>query len=109
MTAEGLGVAWERLKAEVARIADIDETGIERDALLVRDLGLDSCGLVELAVVLSDDFDIELSAEDVRDVKWSTITMATVLAWVQYPPRGEAVKADGVPPGQRTCGDLRAP
>ena len=59
----------ERIKAIIAARLGIDAAGIDDYALLAEELGADSLDLVEIIIAVEDSFGVEISDEEVMEIK----------------------------------------
>lgn len=57
-------VVLERVRSQIASILEIDEEEIAEDTLLIDDLDADSLDLIDLVLLLQDEFNIGLSEGD---------------------------------------------
>ena len=62
-------MVFEKVAAILAEQLDVDQDDITLNTALVEDLGADSLDLVDLVMTLEDEFDIEITDEDVETVK----------------------------------------
>jgi acyl carrier protein len=62
-------VIFEKVKSILAQQLDLDESKITMDSLIVDDLGADSLEIVDLAMNLEDEFDLQISDEAIENVK----------------------------------------
>lgn len=53
----------------ISRELMVDELDVVPDAILIDDLGADSLALVDLAMALEDEFDIQISDDELEDIK----------------------------------------
>ncbi len=60
---------FEKVKSILAQQLDLDESKITMDSLIVDDLGADSLEIVDLAMNLEDEFDLQISDEAIENVK----------------------------------------
>lgn len=58
-----------RARELVAAHLDIDPAKVTEDASFVDDLGADSLDVVEIAMILEEEYDLEISDDDVEAVK----------------------------------------
>lgn len=61
----------QRAKELLSEQLGLDIERMENHATLIEDLGCDSLDLIEIAIATEDEFDIELTDEDVE--KWRTV------------------------------------
>ncbi len=66
----------ERIKAIIAARLGIDAAGIDDYALLAEELGADSLDLVEIIIAVEDSFGVEISDEEVMEMKCVTDMVA---------------------------------
>ena len=59
----------EKVRSILCSQLDLEEDKVTADALLSDDLGADSLDLVDLVMSLEEEFNIELSDEDVGEIK----------------------------------------
>jgi acyl carrier protein len=57
----------ERLKKVLAKELKIDTSQIKNDSSLADDLGVDSADMVDLLFAIEDEFDIEISDDEVEE------------------------------------------
>ena len=68
-------ISWESLRSQVALIAQVPASDIDRNTRLVADLGLDSLAVTEVAVVLMEEFGTDALAEGLDEIEWETLTV----------------------------------
>ncbi|MBQ4573908.1 MAG: acyl carrier protein [Clostridia bacterium] len=66
----------ERIKAIIAARLGIDAAGIDDYALLAEELGADSLDLVEIIIAVEDSLGVEISDEEVMEMKCVTDMVA---------------------------------
>ncbi len=71
----GASVSWERFVTEVATIALVPAADIHEKTRLLEDLALDSLALAELAVVLTDKYDLHSPSSDLNSRTWQDCTV----------------------------------
>lgn len=59
----------EKVRSILCSQLDLEEEKVTSDALLSDDLGADSLDLVDLVMSLEEEFNVELSDEDVGEIK----------------------------------------
>ena len=59
----------DRIKEIIARELMVEESDISAETDIINDLGADSLTVVDLAMALEDEFDIELPDEDLEKIK----------------------------------------
>lgn len=58
-----------RTKNVIRKQLDVDEARLSSTAAFVEDLGADSLSLVELTLALEEEFDIDITDEDVAKIR----------------------------------------
>jgi acyl carrier protein len=79
---------WESYVRVLSEISGVPVGSIERDSSIRNDLGLDSLGIVELAVALIEQFEAEGMEKALARVDWKELTAGT--AFDRYVSVGEA-------------------
>ena len=59
----------DKIKKIVARELMVDEADITLDTDILNDLGADSLSVVDLAMALEDEFEIEMPDEELENIK----------------------------------------
>lgn len=59
----------DKIKEIIARELMVEESDISAETDIINDLGADSLTVVDLAMALEDEFDIELPDEDLEKIK----------------------------------------
>ena len=62
-------MVFEKVKKIISEQLEVDQTIITESATITGDLGADSLDLVDLAMSIEDEFDIELSDEALEKIK----------------------------------------
>lgn len=62
-------MVFEKIKKIVTEQLEVDESIITLDASITADLGADSLDLVDLAMSIEDEFDIELNDDALETIK----------------------------------------
>ncbi|MBQ4338875.1 MAG: acyl carrier protein [Clostridia bacterium] len=62
-------MVFEKIKKIVTEQLEVDESIITLDASITSDLGADSLDLVDLAMSIEDEFDIELNDDALETIK----------------------------------------
>lgn len=70
--------SFDSFVAGVAEIAGCEVEAISKDSLLVADLGFDSLGFAELAVLLVDHYGGEAFASALGQIEWESLTVGAV-------------------------------
>ena len=60
---------FEKVRAILAEQLDIDADTILIESVIIEDLGADSLDIVDLAMSLEDEFDVEVPDEAVENIK----------------------------------------
>ena len=60
---------FSEIKAIIAKLLAIDHETVTKEAHLHFDLGADSLAMVNLAIAISEKYDIELLAEDIVEME----------------------------------------
>ena len=77
-------MVFEKVKAIIADQLDINEEDkIEMDSLLVEDLGMDSIDSYDLLIAVQEEFDIEISNDDIADLKTNMKTVGDIVRYVE--------------------------
>lgn len=70
--------SFDLFAAEVAEIAGCEAGAISKDSLLVADLGFDSLGFAELAVLLVDHYGGGAFASALGQIEWELLSVGAV-------------------------------
>ena len=62
-------MVFEKVKKIISEQLEVDQTIITESATIAGDLGADSLDLVDLAMSIEDEFDIELSDDALEKIK----------------------------------------
>ncbi len=62
-------MVFEKIKKIISEQLEVDQTIITESATITGDLGADSLDLVDLAMSIEDEFDIELSDDALEKIK----------------------------------------
>lgn len=60
---------FDKVKEILVEQLDVEEAKVTMDAEVISDLGADSLDLVDLVMTLEDEFDTEISDEDIESLK----------------------------------------
>ena len=71
-------MTFDKLKAIIVEQFDVDEALVTPEADMQEDLGIDSLDVVELIVIISEEFDIEIPDEAVDNIK----TVGDIVAYI---------------------------
>ena len=71
-------MTFDKLKAIIVEQFDVDESLVTPEADMQADLGVDSLDVVDLIVIISEEFDIEIPDEVVDNIK----TVGDIVAYI---------------------------
>ena len=71
-------MTFDKLKAIIVEQFDVDEALVTPEADMQEDLGIDSLDVVDLIVIISEEFDIEIPDEAVDNIK----TVGDIAAYI---------------------------
>lgn len=71
-------MTFDKLKAIIVEQFDVDEALVTPVADMQEDLGIDSLDVVDLIVIISEEFDIEIPDEAVDNIK----TVGDIVAYI---------------------------
>ena len=71
-------MTFDKLKAIIVEQFDVDESLVTPEADMQEDLGVDSLDVVDLIVIISEEFDIEIPDEVVENIK----TVGDIVAYI---------------------------
>ncbi len=60
---------FERIREIICEQLELEEDVVTMDAVLLEDLGADSIDLADLVMTFEDEFDLEISDEDLENIK----------------------------------------
>lgn len=60
---------FEKIREIICDQLELDEDVVTMDAILLEDLGADSIDLADLVMTFEDEFDIEISDDDLENIK----------------------------------------
>ncbi len=69
----------EKVKAILSAQFDVDEDTITPETNIMEDLGADSLDVVDMLMSLEDEFDVEISDEEIEKLQ----TVAQVVAYIE--------------------------
>ena len=70
--------AWEEFRARLAELAGVPVGDVTPGSRLVEDLGLDSLGVTEVAVLLLVDYELEGLSDELQRSGWEGVTAGDV-------------------------------
>ena len=71
-------MTFDKLKAIIVEQFDVDESLVTPEADMQEDLGVDSLDVLDLIVIISEEFDIEIPDEVVDNIK----TVGDIVAYI---------------------------
>ena len=72
-------MTFDKLKAIIVEQFDVDEALVTPEADMQEDLGIDSLDVVDLIVIISEEFDIEIPDEAVDNIK----TVGDIVSYIE--------------------------
>ena len=72
-------MVFEKLKKIISEQLEVDQSIISESSSITGDLGADSLDLVDLAMSIEDEFDIELSDDALEKIK----TVSDLVAYIE--------------------------
>ncbi len=60
---------FEKIREIICEQLELEEDMVTMDAVLLEDLGADSIDLADLVMTFEDEFDLEISDEDLENIK----------------------------------------
>lgn len=60
---------FEKIREIICDQLELEENDVTLDSVLLEDLGADSLDLVDLVMTFEDEFDMEISDEDLENIK----------------------------------------
>ncbi len=70
---------FEKVRAIICDQLELDEDVVTMDAVLLEDLGADSIDLADLVMTLEDEFDMEISDEELENIR----TVADIVKFIE--------------------------
>lgn len=70
---------FEKVRAIICDQLELDEEVVTLDAVLLEDLGADSIDLADLVMTLEDEFDLEISDEELENIR----TVADIVKFIE--------------------------
>ena len=70
---------FEKVRAIICDQLELDEDVVTLDAVLLEDLGADSIDLADLVMTLEDEFDLEISDEELENIR----TVADIVKFIE--------------------------
>ncbi|MBO5857930.1 MAG: acyl carrier protein [Clostridia bacterium] len=72
-------MVFEKVRAIICDQLEVDEDIVTLDAVLLEDLGADSIDLADLVMTLEDEFDMEISDEELENIR----TVADIVKFIE--------------------------
>ena len=72
-------MVFEKVRAIICDQLEVDEDIVTLDAVLLEDLGADSIDLADLVMTLEDEFDMEISDEELENIR----TVADIVRFIE--------------------------
>ncbi|MBQ4572904.1 MAG: acyl carrier protein [Clostridia bacterium] len=70
---------FEKVRAIICDQLELDEEVVTLDAVLLEDLGADSIDLADLVMTLEDEFDMEITDEELENIR----TVADIVKFIE--------------------------
>ena len=72
-------MVFEKIRAILCEQFELDEDRVTMDSNLISDLGADSLDVIDLAMSIEDEFDLEVPDEEIEKIK----TVADIVKFVE--------------------------
>ena len=72
-------MVFEKVRAIICDQLKMDEETVTLDSVLLEDLGADSIDLADLVMTLEDEFDLEISDEELENIR----TVADIVKFIE--------------------------
>ncbi len=72
-------MVFEKVRDIICDQLELDEDVVTLDAVLLEDLGADSIDLADLVMTLEDEFDMEISDEELENIR----TVADIVKFIE--------------------------
>lgn len=72
-------MVFEKVRAIICDQLEMDEETVTLDSVLLEDLGADSIDLADLVMTLEDEFDMEISDEELENIR----TVADIVKFIE--------------------------
>ncbi len=72
-------MVFEKIRAIICDQLELDEDVVTLDSVLLEDLGADSIDLADLVMTLEDEFDLEISDEELESIR----TVADIVKFIE--------------------------
>ena len=70
---------FEKIREIICEQLELEEDVVTMDAVLLEDLGADSIDLADLVMTLEDEFDLEISDEELENIR----TVADIVKFIE--------------------------
>ncbi|MBQ8767395.1 MAG: acyl carrier protein [Clostridia bacterium] len=74
-----MNMVFEKVRAIICDQLELDEDVVTLDSVLLEDLGADSIDLADLVMTLEDEFDMEISDEELENIR----TVADIVKFIE--------------------------
>ncbi|MGN0569902.1 MAG: acyl carrier protein [Candidatus Fimenecus sp.] len=72
-------MVFEKIRDIICDQLELEEEDVTMDSVLLEDLGADSIDLADLVMTFEDEFDMEISDEDLENIK----TVADIVKFIE--------------------------
>ena len=72
-------MVFEKVRAIICDQLEMEEENVTLDSVLLEDLGADSIDLADLVMTLEDEFDLEISDEELENIR----TVADIVKFIE--------------------------
>ena len=72
-------MVFEKVRAIICDQLEMEEDSVTLDSVLLEDLGADSIDLADLVMTLEDEFDMEISDEELENIR----TVADIVKFIE--------------------------
>jgi acyl carrier protein len=72
-------MVFEKVRAIICDQLEMEEDSVTLDSVLLEDLGADSIDLADLVMTLEDEFDLEISDEELENIR----TVADIVKFIE--------------------------
>ena len=72
-------MVFEKVRAIICDQLEMEEDAVTLDSVLLEDLGADSIDLADLVMTLEDEFDMEISDEELENIR----TVADIVKFIE--------------------------
>ncbi len=75
----GVNMVFEKVRAIICDQLEMEEDAVTMESVLLEDLGADSIDLADLVMTLEDEFDLEISDEELESIR----TVADIVKFIE--------------------------